>query len=77
MMESNRIAVRISAFVCFVIGLMLFLIDTRYAGDVPQNFKLVIASAPLAIVGAALALLALTTLVLLHRWEHKRHLEHF
>jgi hypothetical protein len=76
MSESKRVVLRITAFVCFVLGLMLFLFETRSTGEAPQTFKLIVSSNPLAFVGAAIAALAAAALVALYLWERKRHLEH-
>ncbi|MEK7250759.1 MAG: hypothetical protein AAB209_10100 [Bacteroidota bacterium] len=75
MSESKRVILRVVAFVCFVLGLMLFLFETRSTGEAPQTFKLIVSSNPLAIVGAAIAALAVATLVVLYLWERKRLLE--
>jgi ABC-type xylose transport system permease subunit len=76
MSESKRVILRVAAFACFVLGLMLFLFETRSTGEAPQTFKLMVSSNPLAIVGAAVAAIAVTALVVLYLWERKRHLEH-
>ncbi len=76
MSESNRVILRVVAFVCFVLGLMLFLFQTQSTGEAPQTFKLIVSGNPLAIVGAAVAAIAATVLVALYLWERKRHLEH-
>jgi len=64
------------AFVCFVLGLMLFLFETRSTGEALERFKLIVSGDPLAIVGAAIATVAFATLTVLFLWERKRHLEH-
>ena len=74
MSESKRVILRVVAFVCFVLGLFLF--ETRSTGEAPETFKLIVSSNPLAIVGAALAALAVAGLVVLYLWERRRHLEH-
>ena len=76
MSESKRVIVRVVAFVCFVLGLMLFLVETRSTGEALETFKLTVSSNPLAIVGAAIAALAVAVLVALYLWERKRHLGH-
>ena len=76
MSESKRVILRVAAFGCFDLGLMLFLLHTRSTGEAPQTFKLIVSSNPLAIVGAAIAALSLAVLVTSYLWERKRHLEH-
>ncbi len=76
MSESKRVVLRVAAFVLFILGLMLFLFETRSTGEALERFKLIVSGNPLAIVGAAIAMLAMATLVVLYLWERKRHLEH-
>ncbi len=76
MSESKRVVLRVVAFLCFILGLMLFLFETRSTGEAPQTFKLIVSSNPLAIIGAAIVALAVAVLVTLYFWERKRHLEH-
>jgi uncharacterized membrane-anchored protein len=75
--ELKRVVLRVAAFAFFVLGLMLFLFETRSTGEAPETFKLIVSSNPLAVVGAALAALAIAGLVILYFWERRRHLEHF
>jgi hypothetical protein len=75
MSESKRVFLRVAAFSSFVLGLMLFLFNTRSTGEAPETFKLVVSANPPAIVGAAVA--AIATLGILYLWERKRHLGHF
>lgn len=77
MNESKRVIVRVAGFVCFVLGFILFLFETRSSGEAPQTFRLAVTSNPLAIVSAAIAGLALMVLVVLFFWERKKYLEHF
>jgi hypothetical protein len=77
MSESKRVFLRVAAFSSFVLGLMLFLFNTRSTGEAPETFKLVVSANPPAIVGAAVAALAIATLGILYLWERKRHLGHF
>jgi uncharacterized membrane-anchored protein len=74
--ELKRVVLRVAAFAFFVLGLMLFLFETRSTGEAPETFKLIVSSNPLAVVGAALAALAIAGLVILYFWERRRHLEH-
>ena len=76
MSESKRVVLRVAAFAFFVLGLMLFLFETRSTGEAPERFRLIVSSNPLAIVGAAIAALAVAALIALYLWERKRHLEH-
>ena len=76
MSESKRDGLRVTAFVCLALGVMLFLLEARSTGEAPETFKLLLSSNPLAIVGAALAILAVAALVALSLWEQKRHLKH-
>lgn len=76
MSELKRVVLRVAAFAFFVLGLMLFLFETRSTGEAPETFKLIVSSNPLAVVGAALAALAIAGLVILYFWERRRHLEH-
>lgn len=77
MNESKRAVLRLVAFVCFVLGLILFLIGTRSTGEALERFKLIVSENPLVIVGAAIAAVALAALMVLYLWERKRRLEHF
>jgi hypothetical protein len=77
MSESKRVVLRVAAFALFVLGLMLFLFDTRSTGEAPETFKLIVSANPPAIVGAVIAALAMATLGVLYLWEWKRHLGHF
>ena len=76
MRDSKRVVLRVAAFACFILGLMLFLFETRSTGEAPQTFKLIVSSNPLAFIGAAIAVLAVAALVSLYLWERKRHIEH-
>ena len=76
MNESKRVILRVAAFVCFVLGLLLFLFETQSTGEAPERFRLTVSMNPLAISGAATMFLALATLVILYLWEWKKHLKH-
>ena len=76
MNESKRVVLRVAAFVCFVLGLLLFLFETQSTGEAPERFRLTVSMNPLAIGGATAMFLALATLVILYLWEWKKHLRH-
>lgn len=76
MSESKRVVLRVVAFAFFVLGLMLFLFETRSTGEAPQTFKVMVSANALSIIGATIAALAVAVLIGLYLWERKRHLEH-
>lgn len=77
MSESKRIVMRVVAFVCFILGLFLFLFETQSTGEAPERFRLMVSLNPLTICGAAMMVLALAGWVSIYLWERKRHMEHF
>ncbi len=77
MNESKRIVLRVVLFTCFILGLFLFLSETRSTGEAPEHFTLVVLPDPLAIGGVAIMALALVSWGSLYLWERKRHLKHF
>ena len=72
MSESRRIGFRVAASIGLVLGLMMFLIETRSTGEAPETFKVFVSSGPVAIVGAAIVVLAAAALVVLYLGERKR-----
>jgi len=77
MNESKRVVLRVVLFSSFVLGLMLFLLETRSAGEAPERFSLFVASGPVTFASASIMVLALGAWVGLYLWERKRHLRHF
>ncbi len=77
MNESKRILLRVVLFACFILGLFLFLLETKSTGAAPEQFTLVVLPDPLAIGGIAIMALALVSWGSLYLWERKRHLPHF
>ncbi len=77
MSESKRVVLRVAAFVCFVLGLLLFLFETQSTGEAPERFRVTVSLDSLAIGGAATMFLALATLLVLYLWEWKKALKHF
>jgi hypothetical protein len=72
MSESRNTVLRVAASICFVIGLIVFLSATRSAGEAPETFRLSVLAGSEPIIGAAIALLAATVLVVLLIWERRR-----
>ncbi len=69
MSDSKRAGLQIAGSIVFVLGLLLFLDETRSTGESLETFKLVLSSGAVSIVGAGLALLAAAELVWLHFWH--------
>ena len=76
MTESRRSGLQIAAWVCLVVGLMLFLIETRSTGEALENFKLIVSASAVSIVGASVAVLAAAALAALYFLGQKRNLKH-
>ena len=76
MTESRRNGLQIAAWVSFVVGLMLFLVQAGSTGQALENFKLSVSSSALSIVGASVALLAAIALAVLHFLGRKNRLKH-
>ena len=76
MSDSRKVALQVVGSVVFVLGLLLFLIETRSTGESLETFKLILSPNALSIVGAAVAVLALAELVFLHFWERHRTTKH-
>ncbi len=76
MSESTRTVLQVAAGVCFVLGLLLFLNETRSTGVAPETFKLIVSTSAASIVGGAVAVLAAAAMVLLYFLERKRTLKH-
>lgn len=79
MRETTRTWVQGVAVVCFVVGMMVFLNETRSTGEALQTFKLIISTSTLSIIGAALALVAAVmfgVLFLLERKQRQKSQQH-
>lgn len=72
MREPTRIWLQVTAVVCFVVGLMLFLNETRSTGEAPQTFKLIISTSTLSIIGVALVLVGAAAFGVLYLVGRKR-----
>lgn len=76
MSDSTRTGLQIAVGVCFVLGLMLFLNETRSTGEAPETFKLIVSTSAASIVGGAVAVLAAIAMVVLYFLERKKNLKH-
>lgn len=72
MRESTKIRVQGVAVVCFIVGLMLFLNETRSTGEAPERFKLFISTSTVSIMGATLVLIALVMLAVVYALSRKK-----
>jgi ABC-type xylose transport system permease subunit len=76
MSESTRTVLQVTVGVCFLLGLLLFLNETRSTGEAPETFKLIVSTSAASIVGGAVAVLALVAMLVLYFLERKRTLKH-
>lgn len=76
MSESTRTVLQVTAGVCFVLGLLLFLNETRSTGVAPETFKLTVSTSAASIVGGAVAVLAAVAMVVLYFSGRKKILRH-
>jgi hypothetical protein len=76
MLEQTRTGFQVAAWVSFVVGLLVFLIETRSTGAAPETFKLTVSLNIVSIGGASLALIAAIALVVLYFGDLKRMLIH-
>jgi len=74
--ETRRSDLQITAGACFVVGLVLFLVDARSTGQALENFRLIVSTSAVSIVGASLAALAAVALVVLYFLGRKKSLKH-
>ena len=72
MSDSRKAALRIVGSVVFVLGLLLFLAETRSTGESLETFKLFVSSDVASIVGGAVAMLAAAELIFLYFWGRKK-----
>lgn len=72
MKESTKTGLGGTFVVCFVIGLMLFLLETRSTGEALERFNLFIIWSTVSIVGIILAGVSLVVLVVLYFSELKK-----
>ena len=72
MQEITRVRVSGAAVVCFIVGLMLFLNETRSTGEAPERFKLFISTSTISVMGAALVLLAFVVLAVVYALSRKK-----
>ena len=81
MSDSRKAALRIAGSVVFVLGLLLFLVETRSTGQSVENLTVVLSPGAPSIIGAAMAVFAVAELVVLHflgrrKTTTKHHLRH-
>lgn len=72
MNDSQRTALRLIGSVVFVLGLLLFLIESRSTGQSLETFTLTLSPDAVSIIGAAAVGLAVVDLVFAHFWHRKR-----
>lgn len=66
MKESTKNALGGTFVMCFVIGLLLFLTETRHTGEALERFNLIILWNTISIVGIVLGAVGLAALVILY-----------
>ena len=76
MIETRRSDLQITAGACFVVGLVLFLLDARSTGQALGNFRLIVSTSAVSFVGASVAVLAVLALVVLYFLGRKKGLKH-
>ena len=76
MKESKKDGLGVTFAMCFVIGLLFFLAETRHTGESLENFNLIVLSSTISIVGIILGVIALAALVVLYFSELKKTLKH-
>lgn len=76
MKESTKTGFGVTFFMCFVIGLILFLLETRHTGEALERFNLIVLWSTISIVGIILGVAALAALVVLYFPELKKTLKH-
>lgn len=72
MRDSMKEGLRIAGSALFVLGLLLFLIETRSRGVSLESFTLTLSSDAASIIGAAAALLAAAGLLILHLRDRRK-----
>ena len=75
MKESTKTGLGGTLVLCFVIGLMLFLLETRHTGEALERFNLIVLWNTISIVGTVLGVAALVALVVLYFPELKKNLK--
>jgi FtsH-binding integral membrane protein len=75
MRESTKTGLGGTFVMCFVIGLILFLLETRHTGEALERFNLVVLWSTISIVGIVLGVVALAALVVLYFPELKKTLK--
>ena len=75
MKESTKTGLGGTFVVCFVIGLMLFLLETRSTGEAVERFNLFIIWSTVSVMGIILAGISLAMLVVLYFSELKKKLK--
>lgn len=76
MLDPTKSWLHVVAWMSLVVGLLVFLMDTRSTGEAPEAFKLMVSTDFFSIAGAALAVVAACVLVVLHLADFKRILKH-
>lgn len=76
MLDPTKSWLHVVAWLSLVVGLLVFLMDTRSTGEAPEAFKLMVSTDFASIAGAALAVVAATVLVVLHLEDFRRMLNH-
>lgn len=59
MIETGRIGLQVSAALCFVVGLLIFLNSVQSSGEAPQTFRLFVEFTELTGLGIALMVISL------------------
>ncbi|HLG32525.1 MAG TPA: hypothetical protein VI362_05765 [Ignavibacteriaceae bacterium] len=76
MKESTKNGLGVTFGMCFVIGLILFLTETRTTGEALERFNLAVLSSTISTVGIILGVAALVGLVVLYFPELKKTLKY-
>jgi O-antigen ligase len=75
MKESTKDCLGVTFGMCFVIGLIIFLTETRSTGEALQRLNVIVLWSTVSIVGIILGVVALVALVILYFPELKKTLK--
>jgi len=75
MTGSTRLGIQITSWILLVAGLVMFLWETRSAGEALETFKLSISLSTVAIAGAVVVVLSVIALVALYVSGKRKNLQ--